>query len=383
MNYDTLPTHRLMVRDEARTDAFRRAIEATIKPGDVVVDVGAGSGILSLFAAKAGAARVYAVERGAAAQAAAQLVAANGFASVIQIVQADIRSIQLAEKADVIVSEWMGSVGVDENMLGPVLWARDHFLKQGGTVIPAKVTAWMAPVRTTQRSDTLYFFNRPYGLDLSALAEPSVHELLMVRRRVRPEDLAAPAQVLWISDAAADSAETVRKPYTASLRFQAGRGARVNALAAWFTADLAGAVTLSTAPDAPDTHWGQFLLPLPEDIAVKSGDTLHVEVSARSVGPGPLQWSWTVRLNDGPPRRQDTMADPAEAMQMVMPERQRSELSSFLAELARDPTLLAAFLADPDAVMAERKVPEPYREALKTGDPGKIQEALFKPVVTP
>ena len=67
-----------MICDRVRTEAFRRAIESVVRPGDVVLDVGAGSGILSLFAARAGAARVYAVERTTVATVAQMLAAANG-----------------------------------------------------------------------------------------------------------------------------------------------------------------------------------------------------------------------------------------------------------------------------------------------------------------
>ena len=76
--YAEFEVHRTMIRDRVRTDAFRRAIDSVVRPGDVVLDVGAGSGTLSVFAARAGAARVYAVEQTSVAVLAQDLIAANG-----------------------------------------------------------------------------------------------------------------------------------------------------------------------------------------------------------------------------------------------------------------------------------------------------------------
>ena len=90
--YAEFEVHRSMIGDRVRTEAFRRAIEAAVRPGDVVLDVGAGSGILSVFAARAGAARVYAVEQTSIAVFAQELVAANGVADVVRVIQGDIRT---------------------------------------------------------------------------------------------------------------------------------------------------------------------------------------------------------------------------------------------------------------------------------------------------
>ena len=125
-----------MICDRVRTEAFRRAIGTVVRPGDVVLDVGAGTGILSLFAAKAGAARVYAVERTTVAVLAQELAAANGVAEIVQVIHGDVMDIELPERVDVIVSEWLGGFGIDEGMLVPVIAARDRWLKPGGVMIP-------------------------------------------------------------------------------------------------------------------------------------------------------------------------------------------------------------------------------------------------------
>jgi predicted RNA methylase len=381
-----------MIRDVPRTEAFRQAIKAVVKPGDVVLDVGAGTGILSLFAAQAGAARVYAVERTGIAAMAVHLARINGrgdsFAvapstGCIHVLQGDVRTIQLPEKVDVIVSEWMGSIGVDENMLGAVLWARDHFLKPKGRLIPSIVTAWMAPVSTDLRPDARFFIDRPYDLDLNPLVEPSIHELLMIRRRIRPSDLAAPAQKMWSNEVATDLPTSVSQPYRAELRFTLNKDAKVSALAAWFTSDLTSGIHLSNAPDAPETHWGQLMLPLDNELSLKSGDVLEAEIIARSVNSGPLHFAWSVRVNDDSSQKHDTQdlrpvgcaVEPTGSEQIEI---DRSALSRFLADLAIDSDLLSAFLSDPDQTMAAHSIPIAQQAALKSRDPQCIQSALYE-----
>src|SRR6266516_354799 len=115
--YAEFEVHRTMICDRARTEAFRRAIESVVRPGDVVLDIGAGSGILSLFAARAGAVRVYAVERTTAAVLAQELAAANGVAEIVQVIHGDVMDVVPPERVDVIVSEWLGGVGISDGML--------------------------------------------------------------------------------------------------------------------------------------------------------------------------------------------------------------------------------------------------------------------------
>lgn len=383
MNYGELSSHRLMVRDEARTAAFQRAIERSVKPGDVVLDLGAGSGILSLFAARAGAARVYAVERDPRTAAfAAELIRRNGFDSVVRVLSGDVRAARIPERVNLIVSEWMGTIGIDENMYGALLWARDNLLAEGGRIVPRSVTTMIAPAAPAQRPDSAFFLERPYGLDLGPLCEPSLNELLMVRRRVTGPDLAAPPQKLWTQNAATDTADLVRNPITSDVVFEFGKKAAASALAAWFVADLADDVILSNAPNAPDTHWGQMLFPLATRLEFQPGDRLAVSVTAWPVGPGPLMFAWTWRVNDGPPAQLDTAGgagapqpDAAAEASVAVPQR-RSALSRYLAELALDPDKLADLLADPDAALAGLSAE--HAEALRSRDPYRIGMAMFE-----
>ncbi len=155
--YAEFEVHRTMIRDRIRTDAFRRAIDSVVRPGDIVLDVGAGSGILSLFAARAGAARVYAVEQTSIAVLAQELATANRVADIVRVIQGDVTEIELPERVDVIVSEWLGGFGIDEGMLAPVITARNRWLKPGGVMVPDSVTAWVALVHDRYLGETVEF----------------------------------------------------------------------------------------------------------------------------------------------------------------------------------------------------------------------------------
>ncbi|GFH07609.1 uncharacterized protein HaLaN_02437 [Haematococcus lacustris] len=128
-----------MLEDHKRTGAYFQAVMSNRRQflNKVVLDVGTGSGILSIFAAKAGAKKVYAVEATDMAQHARKLVAHNKLENVIEVIQGTIETIDLPEKVDIIISEWMGYFLLRESMLDSVLVARDKFLKPGGALYPS------------------------------------------------------------------------------------------------------------------------------------------------------------------------------------------------------------------------------------------------------
>ncbi len=207
--YAEFEVHRTMIRDQIRTEAFKRAIEAVVRPGDVVLDVGAGSGVLSMFAARAGAARVYAVEQTSMAVLAQELVAANGLSDIVEVIQGDVMDIEPPERVDVIVSEWLGGFGIDEGMLVPVIAARDRWLKPGGTMIPGSVTAWTALVHDRYLEDTVEFLRtNPYGLDFEDLIEKTVNEISYsgTFRHLAADDARSAPGRLWTTDAHDDPA---------------------------------------------------------------------------------------------------------------------------------------------------------------------------------
>ena len=291
-----------MVGDEPRTRSFERSIRSTVRKGDVVLDVGAGSGILSLFAAQAGAARVYAVERAPVAAALARrLIAENGFADVIQVLPMDMDNLWIPEQVDVLVSEWLG-VNVNENMLAPVLQARDRCLAGRDDVLRVRRSSRQS---NTGAEQALQLRGRPYGLDLSALAPFSPHEVVWLKEPVSAEALRAEAMPLWVSDCATMPAAEARSPYAAELSFPL-TGTGVNGFAAWFEAQMPGTEPLSNAPGQPAMHWGQFLFPVANAADFVAGERLEVgfhNVPASLLGSHHI---WASRGKDGAMEVHDT-----------------------------------------------------------------------------
>ena len=299
--YDDPALHRVMLLDKVRNEAYRRALNKLVKPGKVVLDVGAGTGILSLFAAKAGAKRVYAVERTITADIARDIVKANALSEVIRVIPDDIENAELPEKVDLLVSEWMGGYGIDENVHTPVLLARDRWLKPGGIMVPLTVTAWMAPVWDPKlEQDMAYWRTKPHGVDLSIMGDIMGGDMIYCQHHIGLENVLAKPQQLWTTNMKTISLENAKKPHKASLRFKAQKDGSFSALAAWFTADFGGGVSLSTAPGSPPTHWDRTLFSLFEPLKVKRNADIEVTFTCEPAGPGFCRGGWSIKVGNMP-----------------------------------------------------------------------------------
>ena len=146
MSEYSLHSHGSMIRDRIRTDAYARALEHVVRPGSIVLDIGAGSGILSLIAARAGARHVFAVEPSDIIELARELAAANGFAERMTFIQARSSGLTIPEPVDVIVSDLHGVLPLYRDHIPSIVEARSRYLARDGTLIPSRETLWAAPV---------------------------------------------------------------------------------------------------------------------------------------------------------------------------------------------------------------------------------------------
>ncbi|MFL6027502.1 MAG: methyltransferase domain-containing protein [Friedmanniella sp.] len=142
------------LRDRARTSTLAAVIAATVRPGDVVLDAGAGTGILALYAARAGARRVHAVEADPVlCRYLRQTVARNGYADVIEVVQGDVHTFA-APAVDVALIELVETGLVDEALVSAY-----NALLEAGTLgtrtrcLPSSYATYAQPVLTDDRYD--------------------------------------------------------------------------------------------------------------------------------------------------------------------------------------------------------------------------------------
>lgn len=171
--------HIFMLNDKTRTESFIQAINETVEENDVVVDLGTGTGVLAVAAARAGASRVYAIEAGEMADVAQAVFEANGVAEKITLIRGWSTQIELPAKADVIVSEIIGNDAFAERVLQTMKDARQRLLKPDARFIPAKVIVYGLPITIPSEvildraitKETLEIWRAWYNFDFSPLSE--------------------------------------------------------------------------------------------------------------------------------------------------------------------------------------------------------------------
>ena len=279
--------HSRLLADTGRMDAYHRALRALVRPGDVVLDLGCGTGVLAMLAARAGAARVHAVESMPIAELAVSLVRANGLAERVTVHHAELTELSPVEPVDLVVSDFMGRFVVDDGML-PAVAASRGWTHADTRFCPAEVALRVAPVGIGHFEPLDTYRSLVAGLDLSA-AEQSALAQCHGAELSESALLADAATLLRLVPPDVDV------PIGGTTRFVCRRAGRLRGIAGWFDATLAPGVSLSTAPGQP-SHWGQMLFPVPVT-AVASGDTIALDM--RWDGTGPTAWRWEGHVSRG------------------------------------------------------------------------------------
>ncbi|EEQ98774.1 protein arginine methyltransferase, putative [Perkinsus marinus ATCC 50983] len=266
-SYGKLEIHQEMLGDQVRTDAYRRAIldNAHLFQGKTVLDVGSGTGILSMFAAQAGAEHVYGVECSEIVEVARAVAAANGFGDRITYIEGEVEEVQLpVDKVDIIVSEWMGYCLLYEAMLDSVLYARDKWLTSEGFMLPDRAYLYVAGISAWEDVDLRnHSWDNMGGIRMSCVREELSTEPVVTDLAV-DKVCTSTACALELDLSSCTSADLA---FVAQIRLPSIRRDIVTGLVLWFDVSFtfgydpsAMTCSMSTGPDSTPTHWRQTVL---------------------------------------------------------------------------------------------------------------------------
>jgi protein arginine N-methyltransferase 1 len=280
-----------MIADERRVAAYVRALEASVRPGSVVVDIGTGTGFFAIVACRLGARRVYAIDTNPAIEVARELAEENRCADRIELIQDDALRVTLRERADVVIADLRGPMPLAPAHLAVMQHAHESFLAPGGTLIPREDRLRVAVVSSRKRYEQALGPAEAAHTTMRAMRAHLANETHKDRTRsIQPSDLATPGATWAVLDYARIRPEPVRgKVEWAMDRETVGHG-----VVLWFETTLVDGVEFSTEPGL-DGVYPQLFLPWPDATTLRPGDRVAVDLCGQAEGE---PWGWNTRVAD-------------------------------------------------------------------------------------
>jgi protein arginine N-methyltransferase 1 len=282
--------HDRMLADQVRVGAYKAAVEKHLEPGQVVVDVGTGTGVLGFLAAQR-VARVHAVEHGPIIEAAEAVARDNGLDNVT-FHRAHSSKLELPEKADAIIHEQIGEAAYDERVVENLADLRDRLLKPGGRIYPGRLDMYVEPVQLREDLRAPFVWQQTInGIDfrrLRAFATPT-HQYLFKAFRPFPfgHFLCEPEAVTSID---LETASPGDMPTAISYERPVAKAGELDGYCVYFTAYFDDELSFTSSPESLGTSWGNILMRV-ESQPVEVGDTIRLSMTA-----GPLSrtssWKW-------------------------------------------------------------------------------------------
>ncbi|PAV18943.1 arginine N-methyltransferase [Pyrrhoderma noxium] len=281
-SYAHFGIHEEMLKDSVRTGSYRAAIinNPHLFKGKTVLDVGCGTGILSMFAAKAGASHVVGIDMSNIIDQAQKIIDANGFSDTITLVKGKLEEAVLPiDQFDIIISEWMGYFLLYESMLDTVLLARDKYLKPDGLIFPDNASMYLAAIEDQEyKEEKINFWDNVYGFDYSCIKDIALREPLVDTVELKSV-VTDPCKIKHIDLRTAKKEDlTFSVPFT----LNATRNDYIHAFLAWFDISFDCThkkVQFSTGPHAKYTHWKQTVFYTPNTITISEGETIEGTLS--------------------------------------------------------------------------------------------------------
>ncbi|KAJ3100149.1 Protein arginine N-methyltransferase 1 [Phlyctochytrium bullatum] len=269
--------HEEMLKDEVRTMSYRNSIYMNqhLFKDKVVLDVGCGTGILCMFAAKAGAKLVVGVDMSNIIDQAKVIVKDNGFEDKIVLIKGKMEEVQLpVDKVDIILSEWMGYCLLYESMLNTVLYARDRYLAKDGLIFPDKATMYLCAIEDGDYKDEkIGFWDNVYGFNMSHIKSLALREPLV--DTVDPKAIVTSSCPFRSIDLYTVTVDDLS--FSVPFKINAHRDDYVHAFICYFDIKFTAChrpIQFSTGPQSQYTHWKQTVFYLTDYLTVNKDESI-------------------------------------------------------------------------------------------------------------
>ncbi|MDB4652987.1 50S ribosomal protein L11 methyltransferase [Akkermansiaceae bacterium] len=295
-------TQERMLADQQRMAFYHAAINRKIRPGDRVIDLGTGTGILAAFASRAGAGHVYAVDHSSIIDHARMLAAENGIENV-NFEDVHSTKLYLEEKVDVILHEQIGDFLFDEAMVPNVCDLRDRLLKPGGLILPSQFEFYCEPMtmHDDRREPYIWELDDVYGFDFSSMEGSRPYDaeynglvscdLGVVKHFLGKAEPVVKVDLSTITDSSL--------PLTLSFKRKVVNPGILDGLVVFMKAKVDDDLELSSSPLDPKRapHWGFRILRL-DQVRTEAGDELEVTLSVKDWAD-PETWRWACGVWEG------------------------------------------------------------------------------------
>lgn len=272
-------------QDSVRTNSYRDAVlkNQNLFQGKTVLDVGCGTAILSMFVSKAGAKEVIAIDQSEIIYHAMDIASRNKIDN-IKFVKGrieDVKSPAVTEdKVDIIISEWMGYFLLFEGMLDSVIYARDHYLKPDGLLLPNRCNISLVGLGDEQRhKEYISFWNDVYGFDMAPMQSEVLKEAIV---EVCRNDCVLTDPVV-IAEFDVKTVSYTCPNFAFDFKLTVKKSGKITGFVGYFDTffELPEEIHFTTGPHSKSTHWKQVIFYIRTPVEVAAGDVIEGKFQCR------------------------------------------------------------------------------------------------------